>query len=52
MGIGQRFMVGAPQRKTNYSRNMSPIENSTISLNPQIQLLYSLGKKNGVEKVK
>jgi hypothetical protein len=52
MGIGQRFMVGAPQRKTNYSRNMSPIDNSTISLNPQIQLLYSLGKKNGVEKVK
>ncbi len=50
MGIGQRFMVGAPQRKYNSNRNFSPIENSAISFNPQIQLLYSLGKKNGVEK--
>jgi hypothetical protein len=52
LGIGQRFMVGAPNRKSNLNHSMSPLENSTISLNPQIQLLYSLGKKNEVEKVK
>jgi hypothetical protein len=52
MGIGQRFMIGTPERKTNFNQSMSPAENSTISLNPQIQLLYSFGKKNGVEKVK
>ncbi len=47
MGVGQRFFIGAPNKSSSSGNGVGPFGGTfkRLSVNPQLQLSYNLGKK-------